>query len=402
MVRKRTLIVVGAGIGGLVAATTLSRVGYRVVLMERAAKLEEVGAGIQLTPNATRTLRQLGVLESLRPYAVEPRELIVADGESGAEIVRGNLRQATEHFGSPWWLVSRADLQRALADAAANAMETEIEIGTELVDFAEHARGVTVATRKHAIFGEHIGAALIGADGLRSRVRARLHGDTPPRFHRLVAWRALIPANDLPPQYSEPDVRLWFGRMAHIVHYPVSGGEQINVVAIFTDNWHGEDAANASISAIPKDCDTWTETPQTLLAAAKTFRRWALCDRPPLLTWGKGRVSLLGDAAHPMLPFLAQGAASAIEDAISLSRYLRNADNIPARLRSYEKERAQRTDQLQAAAIRTGRAYHARGFARLARNFVLHSLGGRRLIDSHGWIYQHEEKMPAGVTIEAI
>jgi len=402
MARTRTLIVAGAGIGGLVAATTLSRVGYRVVLIERAAKLEEIGAGIQLTPNATRALGQLGVLESLRPYAVEPRELIVADGISGAEIVRGNLREITQRFGSPWWLVSRADLQRTLADAAADAMETEIEIGTELIDFAEHPRGVTIATRKNAIFGEHIGAALIGADGLRSRVRARLHGEPPPRFHRLVAWRALVPAKDLPPQYSEPDVRLWFGPMSHVVHYPVAGGEQINVVAIFTDNWRGEDGASASISTIPNGCDNWTETPRHLLATAKTFRRWALCDRPPLSTWGKGRVSLLGDAAHPMLPFLAQGAASAIEDAISLSRYLRNAEDIPARLRSYEKERARHTDQLQAAAVRTGRAYHARGFARLARNFLLHNMGGRKLIDSHGWIYRHEEKMPAGVRIDAI
>jgi len=402
MARSRTLIIAGAGIGGLAAATALSRVGYRVVLLERARKLEETGAGIQLTPNATRALNRLGVLQSLQSRALEARELIVADGESGEEIVRQNLQQAARHFGSPWWLVSRTDLQNALVDAAANAMETEIETGTELVDLAEHPRGVTVATRKNASSGEYIGTALVGADGLRSRVRSQLHGDIAPRFHRLVAWRAQVSANDLPPLYSQPNVWLWLGPKAHLVHYPIAGGDQINVVAIFPNNWRGEDGTNADLGEIPKGCDSWTETPHHLITKAKNFRRWALYDRPPLSTWGKGRVTLLGDAAHPMLPFLAQGAASAIEDAISLSRHMRGANDMSKSLRIYEQERAHRTEQLQGAAIRTGSAYHASGFVRLARNFVLRRLGGQRLIDRHAWIYRHEEKMPPKVEIETI
>lgn len=393
MARSRTLIVAGAGIGGLTSTISLSKAGYRVIAVERAPKIEEIGAGIQLSSNATRALDQLGVLESLRQRAVIPEALIVSDAESGAELVRTDLKAAAARFGSPWLLVSRADLQQALLEAASDNMDIVLEPGTEVTDYADHPRGVTVSTRKGGETGEHVGAALIGADGLRSLVRARLHGRQPAQFHRLVAWRALVPAKSLPNFYSEPNVRLWFGSKAHVVYYPVAGGEMINIVIVFVDGWHGEDGEPVDISKMPRACENWTETPQYLIAAAKKFRRWALYDRPPLKTWGKAHVTLLGDAAHPMLPFVAQGAAAALEDAITLARHLKNAEEIVPALRAYEAERAPRGAEMQIAAQRTGRAYHASGLPRLARNFILRRAGGDRLLMRHAWIYRHDARV---------
>ena len=392
MARSRTLIVAGAGIGGLSAAIALARANYRVVAIERAAKPEEIGAGIQLSPNATHALSALGVLESLRPHAVEPRSLIVSDGERGAELARADLAAEGKRFGAPFLLVARADLHRALSDGAADNMDIVIEPGTELVDFADHTRGITVVVKQAGASQEHIGAALIGADGLRSRVRAQLFGRVPPEFHRLVAWRALIPAKGLPALYAEPVVRLWLGPNAHLVHYPVASGEMINLVAVFTEDWQGEDGSEVGIGKIPPVCDNWTETPQYLIAAAKKFRRFALYDRPPLVVWGKGRATLLGDAAHPMLPFVAQGAAGAIEDALALARHLDGADDIVPALRAYEAERAPRMQRMQETARFTGRIYHLGGVAKLARNYFLRRIGGTGLIERQAWIYRHAEK----------
>jgi len=389
--RSRTLIVAGAGIGGLAAAAALARAGYRVVALDRVAGLEETGAGIQLSPNAVHGLSALGALDALRPSAVEPRMLIVSDGNSGKELAHADLAAAGKRFGAPFLLVARADLQRALAQAATDSMDVEIEHGAEIVDFADHARGVTVATRKAGGSAEYLGSALVGADGLRSRVRAILFGHGRPEFHGLVAWRAVIPSRELPARYAEPVVRLWLGSKAHLVHYPIAGGERINLVAIFSDDWQGEDGTEADVSKIPPACDRWTETPQYLIAAAKKFRRFALYDRASIDRWGKGPITLLGDAAHPMLPFGAQGAASAIEDALTLGRCLRGIEDVTPALRAYEAERAARAKRLQESARANGRIYHLGGVTKLARNFVMRRIGGAGLIERQAWIYRHRE-----------
>src|SRR5690606_21744264 len=204
----------------------------------------------------------------------------------------GNTEQ---RFGAPWLLTMRADLQSALLTAAEDIVDIEFMYGTEVTDFAAHARGTTALTRRS---GEQIGIGLVGADGLWSKVRARLHGEEPPAFRGLTAWRALIPAADLPASYAEPVVWLWLGPNAHVVHYPVNGGEHINLVAVFRDDWHAEEwRAPGEIASFPSACDSWSEIPQRAIAAAKTFQRWPLADRAPLKLWGQGRVTLLGDAA---------------------------------------------------------------------------------------------------------
>jgi salicylate hydroxylase len=397
LARIRTVLVAGAGIGGLAAAISLAKGGLRPVLLERAAALEEIGAGIQLTPNATRALERLGALTEARKRAVQAEALFVGGVESGVELARVPLGEtATARFGAPWLLILRADLQRALQAVADDLVDIAFEFGSEVVDVANHARGITALTERAGKGTEHLGLALIGADGLWSRVRARMHGDEPPVFHDLVAWRALVRASDLPVACREPVVRLWLGRDAHLVHYPVGSGESVNVVAVFKDAWREAGwNAPADTARLPKTCERFAEMPRRVLAAAKEFRRWALADRPPLAQWGNGRATLLGDAAHPMLPFLAQGAAAALEDAVALGRHLKHPVEAADALRAYEDERSPRAARLQRAARLTGRAYHLGGPARALRDFMLRWYGDR-LTERHAWIYRYGAPTGAG------
>ena len=389
MARARTVLIAGAGIGGLAAAIALAKAGFRPLVLERAAKLEEVGAGIQLTPNATRALDRLGLLSAVRERAVAAQSLVVADGENGAVLARAPLGSAEQHFGAPWLLTMRADLQRALLAAAEDIVDIEFMYGTEVTDFAAHARGTTALTKSDGKSDEQFGIGLIGADGLLSKVRAQLHGEGPPAFQGLVAWRALIPSSELPTTYAEPVVRLWLGPNAHVVHYPVDGGTRINVVAVFRDNWRAEGwNAPGEIAKLPAACDHWADMPQRVIAAARSFHRWPLADRAPLKQWGDGRVTLLGDAAHPMLPFLAQGAGAALEDAIALSRHFKHRSDVADALRAYESERAPRTARMQRGARFNARIYHADGWLRWARDLKLR-WDADRLIDRHGWIYRY-------------
>ena len=390
MARSRTVIVAGAGIGGLAAALVLANAGFRVVLCERAAKIETIGAGIQLSPNATRALAALGVLERLRERAVEARSLKVCDGKTGAVIVEAPLNAASAD-GAPWLLAARADLQQELYLAAVDHPDIELELGTTITDFAAHPRGVTAHSSRPSKDKEQNGIALIAADGLWSGIRTRLYPDAKPVFHNLVAWRAVLQAAQVPAPFSEPAVRLWLGPGGHLVHYPVAGGARINVVAIFADPWQSEDwNAAADAKSLAPAFERWAAAPRAVLSAVGEFRRWALHDLPPLPRWGRGALTLLGDAAHPMLPFLAQGAAAAIEDALVLGRHLKGASDAPAALRAYEAERRPRTRRLQTAARSTGLYYRLSGPFAFARNVALRTMGGEGLIKRNEWIYDYD------------
>lgn len=386
--RSRSLIVAGAGIGGLSAAIALSKADYRVLVLERASSLGETGAGLQLTPNATYALQELGVLEKIQPLAIAPQALIISDARRGREIVRTDLSGIETRYGSPWLVIARSDLHRVLAETAADHPDVEIKTGAEAVDFADHTRGVTVSVRHGQDSREEMGAALIGADGLRSNIRTRLQGKTPPRFQKISAWRASVPAKLLPDMLTQPVARLWFAQTGHVIHYPIAGGERINLVLIFKDEREGKDGEELSAKDLPPECARWAEPLQDLLKAAPSFRRWPLYDRPPLPTWGKGHATLLGDAAHPMLPFAAQGAAAAIEDAVVLARHLKGAEDVAPPLRAYEKARAARTARMQALAIENGRAYHVSPIKRVIRDLLLPRMGAR-LITRGDWIYRY-------------
>ncbi len=391
MATSRTVIVAGAGIGGLTAALCLARRGFRTLIIDQAGRLEEAGAGIQLSPNATRVLLTLGLEEALAAEVVSPRAVQIrsAPGRSLARVPLGDA--ASERYGAPYWTVHRGDLQRVLLDAVLAHPDVTLRLGTRAEDFVVHGHGVTVACRRGAAMQDETGIALIAADGLWSTLRRRLGNDRAPVFGHRTAWRALVPAEQTAAVFREPEVNLWLGRDAHLVHYPVKGGALVNVVAIVGDRLSGSGWSETGMRDELLErfsARRWNHAARALLQQAEGWQKWALHDLPPLRRWGDGPVTMLGDAAHPTLPFLAQGAALAIEDAEVLAATLaRQPSDAAAALRLYEKTRRSRVARVQRAARRNGKVYHLAGAEALARNLALRMIGGERLLHRYDWLY---------------
>jgi salicylate hydroxylase len=386
-------MIAGAGIGGLTAALAIARTGFRVAIYEQAARLEEAGAGIQLSPNASRILLALGLDEPLRPSLVAPQELIVRSVPGGRVLARAPLGADIElRYGAPYWVVHRGDLQAALLEAVRAHPDIRLHLGVRVEDFAPYRDGVTLAGLAAGRPTEARGTALVIADGLWSRLRRRLGDDTPPRFANHTAWRALAPADNLAAaDLSGAVVNLWLGPNAHLVHYPVKGGRLINIVAIVRDKWADQgwstpaDRQDVLRRFQPK---VWPLDTQILLGAATHWQKWALYDRPPLHRRGEGPVTVLGDAAHPMLPFLAQGGAMAIEDAAVLAHSIAAMPNdLPRAMRSYERQRRARTARARRAARQNAVSYHLGGAGAMLRDLALTAMGGHRLMQRYDWLY---------------
>jgi salicylate hydroxylase len=388
MAGSRSIIIAGAGIGGLTAALALARAGYRTVVLEQAPRLEEAGAGIQLSPNATRVLIALGLGDRLRPRAIAPDAIRVINARSGRDIVRVPLIGAEARYGAPYWLIHRADLQDVLATAVDESADIELHLGARVEDFALHSHGITVDAKTLGGSRDEQGIALIGADGLWSSLRARLGDRSAPRFARRTAWRAMVPAESLTPDFRAPVTALWLGRDAHLVHYPVKGGKLVNIVAIISDEWHESGwSAEGQRSDLLARFAQFAPEARALLALPQRWQKWALFDRP-VARAGQGPVTLLGDAAHPMLPFLAQGAALAIEDAAVLAQCLqREPNNIEGAFRRYEGLRRRRVARARREAQRNGQRYHLSGLRAFARNTALRAMGGERLLRRYDWLY---------------
>ncbi|MFG1357639.1 FAD-dependent monooxygenase [Xanthobacter pseudotagetidis] len=379
----RSAVIVGGGIGGLACALALRRAGIAVQVLEQARKLKEVGAGLQLSPNATRILRDLGVLERIEKVAVAPRALLVRDGRSGTTLSRSNYAPAARRWGAPFLVIHRADLQEALAEAAQEA-GAAVALGVDLRSIERTASGVRAVGGQGEQLVAHGADVLIGADGVRSAVRSHLGFSAPPVFARRVAYRATIEMPDGHPA----EVHLHLGKNAHVVVYPVRGGKALNLVAIVREErpvtrW----SAPGDAAYVHAAFEGWNPELRRLLARAGHFLCWGLYDIDPLARWGEGRVTLLGDAAHAMLPFLAQGAAQAIEDAAALAGALARETQAEAALRAYEASRHDRTAMIQGAARRNGIVYHLSGPPRMARDLVLRRSGGDSLLKRYGWIY---------------
>jgi salicylate hydroxylase len=391
---NRQALIAGGGIGGLAAALACAGAGWEVCVFERAAQFGEVGAGIQMGPNVMRVLDAWGLSAALGSTCAFPDALQVRDALSGqalASLPLGNA--ARQRYGAPYATVHRADLHAILLQAAQAREEVHLHLDQPLQSFSQTAQEVTVQrTSGPAVEGD----ILVGADGLGSAVRQGMLGDGPAAPTGHVAYRCLLQQSHLPAGLRSMQITAWLGPRLHVVQYPVRAGEQLNVVVIVqgqraatADQW--DHAAHASeLDAVLSDACTPLRDLLAAADAAHGWRLWILSDRPPLRSaqsLASGRVALLGDAAHPMRPYLAQGAGMAIEDAAELGRVLAmDALDVPTMLRRYALNRWQRNARVQARARRNGQIFHARGPVRLGRNLALRVLGAR-LLDLP-WLYR--------------
>jgi salicylate hydroxylase len=394
---SRTIFVAGAGIGGLTASLTLAARGFRVVVLEKAERLEEAGAGLQLSPNASRVLVGLGLKDRLGMRAVTPEAISIMSARAGGEIVRLPLGEAaTARAGAPYWVAHRADLQTALQGAVNDHPDIDLRLGCQFEDATAHTKGLTVVQRRGSTRHQELALALIGADGVWSTVRQHLFPELQPQFSGLIAWRGTLDATQLPREFTAPRVQLWMGPHAHLVAYPISGARRrINVVAVIPGSWNrpgwSEPGDGLELKAA-FSASNWPAPARMLLGAVDSWRRWALFALPEAGEWSSGSIALLGDAAHAMLPFVAQGAAMAIEDAAVLAKVLAGSAletpaNVAVALKRYARLRRPRVKRLQRAARSSGRIYHLAGPLALARDLAIRAMGPKRMLARQNWVY---------------
>lgn len=378
---------------------SLARAGYRVRVLEQSAHFGEVGAGIQLGPNIFKMFEHLGLTAPVLGVAHFPGNLIMMDGVDGAEIIRipVGVDAFRRRFGFRYAVIHRADLHGVLLRACRENPDIELSASAPVEGFEEIGGRVQVRVQ-----GDDpvIGQAVVGADGLWSTVRAVVVGDGKPRVSGHIAYRAVLRREDVPPHLWSPDVVLWAGPRTHLVHYPLRRGELFNLVAVFHSDRYEEgwDEYGDTEELHAKFAGARPEV-KALLGKINVWKMWVLCDREPIADWSKGRVTLLGDAAHPMLQYLAQGAAMALEDAVTLGHAVtRRGGDFAQAFRDYQKLRYLRTARVQLTARFYGELYHAAGVAREVRNQLLS--GGPQQdepqFEGVAWLYEgiDPESMP--------
>lgn len=394
------VVVAGGGIGGLATALALSRAGVEVDLLEQASAFGEVGAGLQLGPNAVRVLDAWGLIDELHACAAFPDSLQVRDAHHSNTL--GHLRLGAlsrARYGQPYATIHRVDLHALLLKAVQHEPRVRLHLDTRLAGYEASSAGVRVACENEAVFEA---GALVGADGLWSRVRQEMLGAQPARVSGHLAYRGMVAAGDLPGMLRDPVVTAWLGPKLHVVHYPVRRGEWFNVVAVVEgmlghghggppgsdpQSWSHEARQADLLRALGPVCAEL----KTMLDQVGEWKLWALNDRHPVASaeeHARGRVALLGDAAHPLRPYLAQGAAMAIEDAWTLGRLAgaaNGAPDWPALLARYAQTRWQRNARVQSRSQRNGTIFHASGPLRVARNVAMAMLG-ESLMDNP-WLY---------------
>ena len=363
--------IVGAGIGGLVAALALKKRGHKPIIFEKTESLSELGAGIQLSPNANKVLEYLGVMEELQADIYEPEAFQFVHYRTGKILAQQSLKNSSlKVYGSPNYDVHRADLQKALLRVI-NKEEIQIEKNSEILDLYEEANSAFIRTKESVIESD----AVIGADGIHSIVRKKLWGEDQARYTGNVAWRMLVPIKEISSEFLQQNTKVWLGPKKHFVQYLVKGGKFLNCVCLVEQKkWMNEDwSEKGDISELKNIFSDWHPEIQNILESTKpdSLYKWGLHDRAPMNKWSKGRFSLLGDAAHPMLPFVAQGAAMAIEDGIVLASSLSSFDNVEPGLYDYENKRKYRTAKAQKTAIRNATIFHLSDFFAIFRNLVM-------------------------------
>lgn len=380
------VLVAGGGIGGLAAALALARLGYAVRVLEQSPEIGEIGAGIQLGPNAFSAFDALGVGERARSRAVYTERMLLMDAVDETEIASVPVGEAFRaRFGNPYAVIHRADVHDSLLEGARESDRIEFLTSTRVERVEQDGDGVTAFD---ASGRAHRGIALIGADGVRSAVRQQFVGD-PVRVSGHVVYRAVVDAPGFPENLRWNAPVVWAGPDCHLVHYPLRGGEQYNVVVTFhsrrQETWSVTEGSQDEVLSY---FDGIGARPRRLLSLPRSWRRWATADREPIARWSFGRVTLLGDAAHPMLQYLAQGACMALEDAVTLGEALRAAGaDVESAFARYERSRVTRTARVVLSAREMGRIYHAKGVERLVRNDLWKGRTPERFYDALEWLY---------------
>ncbi len=386
-----TIIVAGAGLGGLTLALCLARAGFRVKVLEQAAVLGEVGAGVQISANGARVLYHLGLAEALSAVGFTPEAGQMRHWQTGETLSSRPLgKESEEKFGFPYFHLHRADFHAVLADALEAAAPGAVHLNSKVAGFSQSENGVTVTTENG---DSHAGDVLVGCDGIHSTIRSQLFGPDAPRFTGCVAWRATVPVEALPPGHVRPVASNWIGLGGHFVHYYVRRGELVNCVGVMEqDEWQAKSQSNKGVeswsnegatSEFQKDFEGWHENLQILMRAAKSCFRWGLFDRDPMPRWSEGRVTLLGDACHPMLPFMAQGAVMAIEDAYTLAQCLVMGSDPGAALQCYEGLRKERTATVQKMSRDNIQFFHHADIPNLVERMSRHR-------EAHLWLYSFD------------
>ena len=382
------ILIAGGGIGGLAAAIGLAQKGYPSIVLEKARELGEIGAGIQLGPNAFHAFDYLGVGDAARDMAVYIDSLRLMDAVSGDEITRIPLDDAFRtRFGNPYAVVHRGELHAVFLRACMDHPLVELRTAAEVADYDQDGASVTAVLAD----GSRVtGAALIGADGLWSNIRRRLVGDGPPRVSGHTTYRSVIGVEDMPEDLRWNAATLWAGPKCHIVHYPLSGWKLFNLVVTY-HNDAPEPVAGKPVShdEVRRGFDHVAPVARQVIERGQDWKLWVLCDRDPVMNWVDGRVALLGDAAHPMLQYFAQGACMAMEDAVALAHEMEAAAGDPARaLPAYADRRRLRTARVQLQSREIGQhIYHPAGAHAELRNAVMRAKSPADWYDAVDWLY---------------
>jgi salicylate hydroxylase len=389
---KPPILIAGAGLGGLTAALALMRRGHKVRVYEQASELREVGAGVQLGANGTRLLIGLGLEEAMLRVVCLPtaREFrLWSTGQIWRAFDLGET--SVERFGAPYWTVHRGDFHAVLLDAVRRADPEAILPGNGCVGFKQTATGVTLLLAN----GDRVeGEVLIGADGVHSRVRQQMFGEGKAQFTGIMAWRGLVPMERLPPHQRRLVGNNWLGVGGHCVTYPLRRGELLNFVGVVeTKEWIPESWTEAGTrEECLRDLGRWHQDIHTIIHNIDVPYKWALLGREPLDHFAQGRVCVMGDAAHPTLPFLAQGANMALEDAIVLARLLDEGGDVPAALVRYEQARVDRTARIVRGSSENTKRFHnpALGSAEGAAAYVDREFEPAKVKARYDWLYEYD------------
>ncbi|WP_238446900.1 3-hydroxybenzoate 6-monooxygenase [Azohydromonas australica] len=380
------ILVAGGGIGGLAAALALVRRGFRVKVMEQAPEIGEIGAGIQLGPNAFHAFDALGVGEKARGRAVYTDYMVMHDALDEVQVGRIPTGEAfRKRFGNPYAVIHRVDVHLSLLEGAQETGRVELLTSTRIERIEQDAQGVTAYDQKG---NAHRGIALIGADGVKSVARQQYVGDAA-RVTGHVVYRAVVDKKDFPEDLQWNAASIWVGPNCHLVHYPLRGGEQYNVVVTFhsreQEEWGVREGSKEEVQSYFQGI---CPKARQLIDLPKSWKRWATADREPIGQWTYGRVTLLGDAAHPTTQYMAQGACMAMEDAVTLGEALRvHGNDIDKAFDLYQRSRVARTARIVLSSREMGRIYHAKGVERLVRNDLWKGRTPERFYDAMEWLY---------------